>query len=169
MNPSPKKPRPLLPRGQLAPSSAAPAEDLVVGLFSLEGASAAMALNGFDQEEFVSNLIAKVRDNDPYVSLAASNQLTRYLKDILSLSGTVQTQQITSQEQQNGRTPSAIQQRTVLAPRSPSFSSGDFHPPVPSTRHPEPAAPAAGREPPSGPAPPLVRVPLPPLGGEEPA
>jgi len=127
--PSTPNPRRLAPSGRIE-EPVPPLEDRVIGLFSLEGASDAMAVNDFDQEEFVTNLIAKMRDGDPLVSLAASRQFLQYTKDLVTLSGRITSQSAVTQESVNGRQVSLTHQRTVLQPRPASFSSGAFHAPA---------------------------------------
>lgn len=140
---APRIPRPAIPPSgssvQLTPRPEA--EDLVTGLFSLEGAHDALALNDFDQEELLTSMIADVRSADPDVRIRSRAQFWAMLKDIASANGRFTKQQATTEGTANGKVV-LTQSRTVLSPPGGRFGSGAFAAPAvqpaPARNEPEP-------------------------------
>ena len=130
--PSPRRPARLRSPDAMKPTPPpVGTDDRVMGLFSLEGFSDAMALNSFDQEELVTILIDHARSTNRRDSIAAIKTIYELAKDVASLSGRLTTQTATTQGTPDGKVSfTASQSRTVLAPGR-SFTSGSFVAPLP--------------------------------------
>jgi hypothetical protein len=127
---------PRIPRPAVSPSSSSlqvtpvpEAEDRVTGLFSLEGASDALALNRFDQEELITSLIADTRSEDPDIRIRGRAQFWAIMKDIAAANGRFTKQQATTEGTTNGKVV-LTQSRTVLSPPGGRFGSGAFAAPA---------------------------------------
>ena len=136
---TPRLPRPAIPPSPsgLVHTPPPEGEDLVTGLFSLEGASDALALNDFDQEELVTSLISDMRSADPDIRIRGRAQFWSIMKDIASANGRFTKQQATTEGTPNGKV-LFTQSRTVLSPPAGRFGSGAFAAPAPRPA-PEPA------------------------------
>jgi len=129
-----KKPLSFTSKGTIVKTPPPSPDDLVTGLFSMEGASDAMRLVGFDQEELVTNMISLMRDGDPDIRLRGTKLYWDVMKDIVTYNGQVASQTLTQESTSNGITHRKTTTITTLAGSpTPSYTSGAFSAPrVPS-------------------------------------
>lgn len=127
-----KKPASFKSMGSIVKSLPPPAvDDRVTGLFSMEGASAAMKLVDFDQEELITNLISLMRSPDPDIALRSTKVFWDISKDIVTYNGQLASQTLTQESTTNGVTHRRTTTITTLAGSpTPSYTSGAFSAPV---------------------------------------
>lgn len=126
-----KKPLSFTSKGTIVKTPPPSPDDLVTGLFSMEGASDAMRLVGFDQEELVTNMISLMRDGDPDIRLRGTKLYWDVMKDIVTYNGQVASQTLTQESTSNGITHRKTTTITTLAGSpTPSYTSGSFSAPV---------------------------------------
>lgn len=132
--PPPTPPSPLPSAGSIVPLSSN--EEVVMGLFNLDGVGLALADARFDQAELVRIMISHARDGDPKVSLPGVRQLLAYTKDVATLNGRIGQARVSRKESdESGTTQRTVTSNTLVSrltqtrPSGPLQAGTTHHPP----------------------------------------